>query len=366
MSLELKQLLSPITVENPSGSNLKYTGLYDEIREARRQEEDLEQGEWKRELKVAHWEKVQSLCFDALKLNSKDIQLCAWLAEALMKTEGFRGLNESLKLLSGIHKSFWDSFYPQIDEEDDYEARCNTLSYLDRQIGLAIKEIPLTRSISGLQYSYVQWEQSREFEIPENQEGLSYEERQRVIELKSRAEEEHKITTEQWRSAKNGTPRAFYETTLAQMEECREELNLLYDTLNELYTDQAPGLGSLKNSLDEVYSLVKRITEEKRLLEPDTVTTEQKSSLELTQETNQTFYSNTGVVKSRQEALQKLSEVAEYFRKTEPHSPVSYLVNRAIKWGNMPLDEWLKDVIKNDGVLDNLRETLGFNTNNGN
>ena len=60
-----------------------------------------------------------------------------------------------------------------------------------------------------------------------------------------------------------------------------------------------------------------------------------------------------------------LSQVAEFFRKTEPHSPVSYLVQRAVKWGQMPLDVWLQDVIKDGGVLDGLRETLGLNTPSG-
>ena len=45
--------------------------------------------------------------------------------------------------------------------------------------------------------------------------------------------------------------------------------------------------------------------------------------------------------------------------KSEPHSPVSYLVQRAVKWGNMPLDSWLQEVIKDEIVLANLRETLG-------
>ena len=40
--------------------------------------------------------------------------------------------------------------------------------------------------------------------------------------------------------------------------------------------------------------------------------------------------------------------------------PVSYLVQRAVSWGHMPLDTWLAEVIKDGGVLDNLRETLGI------
>ena len=52
--------------------------------------------------------------------------------------------------------------------------------------------------------------------------------------------------------------------------------------------------------------------------------------------------------------------MADYFRRTEPHSPVSYLVQRAITWGQMPLDAWLHDVIKDVNTLASLRETLGL------
>src|SRR5262249_34137356 len=72
-----------------------------------------------------------------------------------------------------------------------------------------------------------------------------------------------------------------------------------------------------------------------------------------------------GPIQTRKDALKRLAEIADYFQKTEPHSPVSYLVTRAVKWGNMPLESWLKDVIKDETVLFSLRQTLGFNTIEG-
>ena len=69
-----------------------------------------------------------------------------------------------------------------------------------------------------------------------------------------------------------------------------------------------------------------------------------------------------GAIQNRQDALKRLADLAEYFRKTEPHSPISYLVQRAVKWGEMPLETWLQDVIKDEAVLFQLRQTLGFNT----
>jgi type VI secretion system protein ImpA len=38
-------------------------------------------------------------------------------------------------------------------------------------------------------------------------------------------------------------------------------------------------------------------------------------------------------------------EISAYFRKTEPHSPISYILERAVKWGDMPLDDLIKELI---------------------
>jgi hypothetical protein len=43
-----------------------------------------------------------------------------------------------------------------------------------------------------------------------------------------------------------------------------------------------------------------------------------------------------------------------------PLKKVGDLVQRVVKWGNMPLDSWLQDVIKDEAVLYQLRQTLGI------
>ena len=63
--------------------------------------------------------------------------------------------------------------------------------------------------------------------------------------------------------------------------------------------------------------------------------------------------------------LRRLNEIADFFHRTEPHSPISYIVQRAVKWGNMPLELWLQDVIKDETVLYSLRQTLGISTGDG-
>jgi len=66
-----------------------------------------------------------------------------------------------------------------------------------------------------------------------------------------------------------------------------------------------------------------------------------------------------GPVSSRAQALQQLREVAAFFRRTEPHSPVAYLADKAVSWGEMPLHEWLRQVVKDPASVSQLDELLG-------
>jgi type VI secretion system protein ImpA len=125
----------------------------------------------------------------------------------------------------------------------------------------------------------------------------------------------------------------------------------------------------LKKSLEDIRGILKPLLEEKRAQEPDAADEEPATeTFEGEDGTVQvrTVAVATGAITNRQDALKRLADVSEYFKKNEPHSPVSYLVQRAVKWGNMPLENWLQDVIKDETVIFQIRQTLGFNTKDPN
>ena len=370
---DIEALLAPIPGDNPAGVSLQYAGLYDEINEARREDEDLSQGEWKRDRKIADWRRVVTLTSDALTNRTKDLQVGAWLVEALVKTRGFEGLRDGFIIMRGLLERFWDGAYPEVDE-GDLEGRANAIAWLERPVVLpklprAIKDCVISGGVTGLTCSYLHYEQSREFDIPERMEDLDSEEIRQITELKRRAADEGKITSEQWRVAKGATPRAFYEETQSLLAQCWTEFHSLDQAIDGKFGRYAPSLSMVKKSLDEVRTFVEKIVKEKRILEPD-LTDEAFDDIatgggDTESASDPGLILPAGPIQTRQEALKRLAEVAGFFRRTEPHSPVSYLVQRAIKWGQMPLESWLQEVIKNDGVLDQLRETLGLNTTSG-
>jgi type VI secretion system ImpA/VasJ family protein len=66
-----------------------------------------------------------------------------------------------------------------------------------------------------------------------------------------------------------------------------------------------------------------------------------------------------GPITNRKVAFERLKEVAEFLKRTEPHSPVAYLVQRAIKWGDMSLENVITELVKNNDVRKQIMETLG-------
>ncbi len=56
-----------------------------------------------------------------------------------------------------------------------------------------------------------------------------------------------------------------------------------------------------------------------------------------------------GAITTRQQAFDQLKLIIEFLRKNDPHSPVSYLLERAHKWGQLPYEELYKDLMSRHG-----------------
>ena len=363
--LDFDRLLAPVSEDRPSGESLQYSGLFDEIREARRADDVLEQGDWKRELKVADWDEAVALSTDALLTKTKDLQVGAWLAEGLTMLHGFAGARDGLRLMKGLHEQFWETCYPEIDE-GDMEGRANVLSFFDRQLALSLRKAPLTRA-PGMNFSWLEWSESRPFDIPETIAGpLDGDAQTRLTELKRQAAAENKTSGEDFRKAKASTPKVYYESASKALAQAWDEFQGLDRVMDEKFGRQTPGLSELKKSIEEVRRVVDSILKEKRALEPDAPAgggAGAEAGKVDGQDGGAVVYrvaGPSGPIRGRGEALARLGEVAEFFRQTEPHSPVSYLVQRAITWGQMPLDTWLAEVIKDTTVLGGIKETLGI------
>jgi len=348
-TLDFESLLAPIPGDNPGGESLRYSGVYDAVGEARRADDDLTQGDWQRETKSSEWRRVLELTTDALAKRSKDIQVAAWLTEALVQLHGFAGLRDGCRLVRELTEQFWDVLYPEV-EDGDLELRAAPIEWMNQRLSQVVKSVPVARTSRGDQYGWWHWHQSREVENLGRQNP----------EARTTAIAEGKVSGEDWDKAVATLRRAHYETLFADLTEAVTELRALDQVVDGRFGSAAPSLVALKQAGEECQSLVEAIVKRKRELEPDASDREAASptggapaSVEAP---------SAGMLADRAAALRQLSEVAAFFRRTEPHSPVSYLVQRAVQWGHMPLEDWLHEVIKDEAVLAHLRDTLGLKT----
>ncbi|WP_310621200.1 type VI secretion system protein TssA [Flexibacterium corallicola] len=55
-------------------------------------------------------------------------------------------------------------------------------------------------------------------------------------------------------------------------------------------------------------------------------------------------------VSSRDDALAAIADLAGYFRKTEPHSPICLLLDRAVRWGHLSAGELFQEILSEGSV----------------
>src|SRR5688500_13923073 len=113
-----EDLLTPIPGDNPAGVDLREDKIWDVIKEARREEVDAPQGDYKAERKVADWALVVRETSNAIATRSKDLQLAVWLIEASFYRESFAGLAQSVRATAQLIVKFWDGLYPALEDGD--------------------------------------------------------------------------------------------------------------------------------------------------------------------------------------------------------------------------------------------------------
>jgi len=357
--LSIEELLSPIEGSaHAGGEDLTFSLLFDEIKEARRADPTyLPQGEWKTELKQSDWPQVINLTSEALTAQSKDLQLAGWLCEGLAHREGFEGISFGLMLAARLLEDYWETLYPELDEED-FDERVARLSWLGDTLVAVVRTLPL---VMGEQYSLADYEESRQVEnLARNDPDAM-----------GQALADGKINDEIFQRSVVLTNTEFLQERHAVISSALASLKLLDGAGDQRFGRDAPSYSALEKVMEQCRDLTARLLRDRGASvvageEPDTIETGEEESL--ADGDSKPFAvargdQRTGPMRSnpqsREEAFELLNGVARYFKEREPHSPVPYLIERAVKWGRMPLEEWLKDVIKDHGVIDTIQDTLG-------
>jgi type VI secretion system protein ImpA len=342
-----EDILTPIPGENPSGIDLRHETkllIHDKIKEARRQDDDLAQGDWQEERKTANFPLVVKIAQDTLATVSKDLQVAAWLTEALLQTEGFGGLRAGIGLCQSLLTEFWDTVYPEI-EDGDRELRATPLTWIGSKLEIPLKSSPITAS----KYSFLTYKDSRVVGF----EDQAKTDKERAARAKLIAG--GKIAPEDFDKAFNDTPKAFYLKAEKDLDGSLEALKSLEEFCDEKFENDAPSFGKLRDTLTEVRQVVHSLLQKKREKEPDPVepvpvAEGAADAVEGEEGANGGAVSSPGLAAfssaeptDRRQAVASIAGAASFLRKREPFSPAPYLLLRGLRWGELRTGSHLGD-----------------------
>ena len=339
--VDTEQLLQPIPGENPSGEDLRYHSVYDSLREARRQDDELAQGAWQRERKTADYALVIEIATGALKNKSKDLQIVAWLTDALLRTQGLAGLQQGLLLCHGLITGFWDTLYPSL-EDGDLELRATPLEWMASQLCDPVRSSALTRDGFG-------WYLYKECR------ALGYEDQIKDANQKKAREKlvaGGKLAPEIFDKSFAETPKSFYSALERHLDAALGEVARLNQLCREKFGEEAVSFGKLRTALDEVRQVAHALLQKKRETEPDPVEEASPASapalVEDQRETSLAAVSATSVnvtslfqvtgaseSAARRELVGAIAAAAATLRQREPLNPAPYLMMRGLRWGDL-------------------------------
>lgn len=354
--LSLADLIAP--VNGGSGEDLSFSSLFDQIKEARRADPDyLTQGDWQTDLKSSDWDKTITLTYQGLAQQSKDLMLVAWLSEALAHKYHFAGMTFGLTVAERILSHFWADMFPSLEE--GVEERATRLAWLKESLTEVAGGLPI---VQGQYFGLLRYEESRHVEnlALQNPKAMQT------------AIDEGKINAEIFQRSAVLTDTDYLHLKADEITACLKACQQLQATADALFDRDAPSFASLSEILTRTRQLVEKLLKDRGIdltsappaepvptVEPVSPDTQPAGvAMPHAEPSNTPAPLRTHPI-TRDEAFTMLGSVAQFFKNTEPQSPVPYLIERAIKWGNMPLEGWLSDVIKDSNVVDSIRDVLG-------
>lgn len=368
LGIPLDELLLPIETDKPSGKSVRGNGVYTAIKEARREDDpSVPLGTWAYELKQADWDKVSDIAAHALVSKTKDLQLAAWLLEAQIAKVGFEAIPSCVLLMHALCERYWDTLYPRIDEGDQ-EYRANILRWVNDKLLPQIRLLPLTEANrGGREYGWADFEQAKRNE------------QLRAMQGRHGQQEIEGATLQEFQAAMLATSTESHTVRYRHLEDALEALEGLAGTLAQLWGEEAPSLNGLAGLLEQIQALVAGELYKRgvRLTAPRGKD-EKRETVAATPSAGKDGggsggdgnggggsdgdESGDGPIRSRADAYHRLAVIADYLASCEPHSPVPYLILRAVEWGNMNTAELYHEVFVRFGGNLNVFEVLGLDT----
>jgi type VI secretion system protein ImpA len=347
--IDFEALLAPIPGDEPAGKAVPFATR--EILEKARKEVNPNAYAADDPLRPtdvvrADWGLIVETAQQVLTESTKDMLTAARLTEAVLKVHGeelrgFAGLRDGLQLMRRMLDECWDRIYPPIEEEGDEEVRAAALSWLDdndrgARFPLSIRTTPLVL-FEGKGLSWKDWKDSNQ--PSENQEAIK----------------------ENFSKAVEEAPRETCQSVADDLAECLTEVVELDRVLEAKLGTYAPSISNLRQAVYDCQVLAQQILAQKGSAPVEASEAGLEAGLNGSESdgSGATVSAGRPAMNSRAQVFQTIAEAAKILRQLEPHSPVPFMLERAVELGELPFPELMKVLIRNPDVLTTLGRELG-------
>ncbi|MBU6448964.1 MAG: type VI secretion system protein TssA [Rhodospirillales bacterium] len=357
--LDLEGLLAPISDDVPVGADVREdfspASLYFKLRDARADARAAERAADANPGEVASpegWRQVRNLSVEILSKQAKDLEAAAWLTEALVRSDGLAGLAFGASLLGGLAERYWEQLFP-LPDEDGMETRVAPVTGLngeggDGTLSQPLQKLPLFKDANGETVMLFQYQQSAELAAIADQKRVESRIAAGVVPYDA------------MRGAARAAPPGGYVLLRRDLEAARGAWAAMGEIFDRLAGRDAPPTGRIAETLALVGEFVARYAPAEAATLPPEGEAEATGGAMQAEEGG-----GPGKPKrlaNREDALATLSEIAEYFRRTEPQSPLAYTIDEAIRRGRLSWPELIAELVRDDQVRNSILNSLGLKT----
>ncbi|MFJ4142858.1 type VI secretion system protein TssA [Pseudomonas sp. NPDC089734] len=355
LASRVSALLEPLSAESPCGVNLRHDPVYDHLRQLRREDDaSLPMGVWQSDIKRADWHRMEVVATTVLHDRSKDLMVAVWLGEAWLHIDARAGIKDALSLVAGLCERYPEDLYPQ-PADGDLSWRATPIEWMVRRYSELLQtHFPLLEDTEGefSGFGLSSWHSLQRRRVQVNDSKAA----------KAAAEEangQHARLNERVRA----TPPSWWLSSFEAIQTALQRLAGLEAWSAHYFHEQEPSYGTLRQALESSATLFKEFIAmhppQALPQEAEEVTSDMTQNTQAESGHEATPARVFGEPKNREEAYRQLLLISDYLARTEPHSPVPYLIRKGVEWGNKPLKELLSELISSDAEARRVWTLLG-------